>query len=225
MNYDIELQTSGNLDILKERQGIYIFFGKNNEIYYVGLAVNLYKRIRTHLNKRDTGTFLYSHLFDTVKIIFHDDPETLGDLESEIINKLKPLVNRGKVYYTKSSMMLGTINTEICLASISLDGPRCTRKATYNGFCIFHDPLQSEIPHDLRGKYVTIEMLRLLNGCDFNIKGKRLYFRMSKKTFGRLMTEFTYADIQYKRNEAVLTFKRHFILIDDDDVIRLTRFG
>jgi predicted GIY-YIG superfamily endonuclease len=206
------------------KPGIYVLSSDEGVVLYVGRSLNLKNRVKSHLNS--TGNqFISMHTgkFYLIDIIYHDDISSLDDKETEIILKLKPQLNGSKTNYQKT-IDLSSINEYgkmpiiKCKHKTSLFN-ECGSHANFNGFCTFHNPDNFNFSWVLKGKFITTEMQRLLYENEF--KKYPMCFYMNKQTFGKLLLEKTFAEIEYINNEVVLKFKKHFIIIDEDETIRL----
>lgn len=83
------------ISLLPDRPGVYILKNKANEIIYIGKAVSLKKRVKSHfLNKDDSikQSYLVRSIFDIDYIITENEVEALL-LESNLIKKYSPKFN------------------------------------------------------------------------------------------------------------------------------------
>lgn len=90
--------------------GVYILYGENGAVIYVGKSVDIAKRLSSHAKDSD--------FFNDVKSLGYY--RTLGGYEMEIletylINELKPLANKGKTYFRahEYSERISEIDSEI----------------------------------------------------------------------------------------------------------------
>lgn len=207
---------------IKYSSGIYVLLSDEKIPLYVGKSVSLKSRVRGHLSGfGDKHIIEHVGKFHFVGIIYHEDDSTLDAKETEIINKLKPELNISKTNYPKVIDM-STINDRGILVPTKCKHYKtffetCGSNANSNGYCSIHDP--SYFSWIYKGKYITSEMQRLLYECKY--KKDRLYFYMSKQTFRKLFAEKTYAEYDFENNETVLRFKKHFVILDDEETIRL----
>lgn len=74
-------------DVLKKQPGIYSLY-KDDRIYYVGLASNLFGRIKHHLRDKHKGEWNYFSIFIVKRVKF------LKDLETSLIRIAKPKGNK-----------------------------------------------------------------------------------------------------------------------------------
>lgn len=77
--------------------GVYVMYGEDDEVIYVGKSIDISKRLSGHARDSD--------FYDSVKSLGYY--RTVGGYESEIletylINELKPSANKGKTYFRSS---------------------------------------------------------------------------------------------------------------------------
>ncbi|MGQ9473201.1 MAG: GIY-YIG nuclease family protein, partial [Candidatus Caldatribacteriaceae bacterium] len=84
-----------NLSVLPQKCGVYLFRNSQGEIIYVGKAINIQKRVKSHFTHRDLSPFRKEMLEET-KVINYllttDEHEALM-LEEELIKAHKPQYN------------------------------------------------------------------------------------------------------------------------------------
>lgn len=90
------LLKSKDVEVLPEKAGVYLFFGKSEIPLYIGKSINIKDRVLSHfINDVDSSTELeISQQIERIETI-----ETGGELsalllESELIKKLQPIYNR-----------------------------------------------------------------------------------------------------------------------------------
>lgn len=85
-----------NLDLsaIPENPGVYLMFDSDNNIIYIGKAVNLKNRVKSYFqnNKDDKTRALVSNIFNIDYIVTDNEIEALI-LESTLIKKIKPKYN------------------------------------------------------------------------------------------------------------------------------------
>lgn len=84
-----------NLTPLPDKPGVYIMYGKNNTVIYVGKAINLKNRVKSYFQNRDQGEKVKALVSNIIKydyIITDNEVEALI-LESTLIKKFKPKYN------------------------------------------------------------------------------------------------------------------------------------
>lgn len=103
VDFDIKVK-SNYIDRLPHYDGgLYFFFNDDDELMYIGKAVSLYHRVREHIKGKWSNTYGYSHNFTKIGILVIETEEERDSLETEMINKYKPLLNLAKVTsYTTS---------------------------------------------------------------------------------------------------------------------------
>lgn len=87
---------------IPNRSGIYIIFGCNDDVLYVGKAKELRGRVKGHF-AGTTSLKDVAHNFDEVSGFFCDDETERDIYETYIINILKPKLNVEKTYTYKTS--------------------------------------------------------------------------------------------------------------------------
>jgi len=100
-NFDIELPVDEVNNIPKNKAGIYLFYGANNDLLYIGKTKLLRQRIRQHLLSNDINTELLRHHFVFVRCIYVDDSLERDIYETYMVNTLRPLFNIDKVLVDK----------------------------------------------------------------------------------------------------------------------------
>ena len=80
-------------ELIKGRQGIYALY-KNDRLYYVGLASNLKRRIKDHLNNKHKGQWTHFSLY----IIREHDH--IKEIESMILDIADPTFEGGLQWLT-----------------------------------------------------------------------------------------------------------------------------
>lgn len=212
---------------IKQSPGIYVLLSDESIPLYVGKSNDLRGRVKSHLSSNGQVSIeMHTGKFYFIGIIYHDDLKTIFDKETEIIHLLQPVLNRAKINYL-SDVDLAKINEyeilipSLCRYNIGLF-QTCRLVAQNGGYCKVHDPENFKYSWVTVGKCITSEMQRLLHEREY--KGNSNYFYMSKITFGKLLREKTFVVIDYINEETILKFKNHFIIIDDDDTIRLERY-
>lgn len=80
---------------LPQSPGVYLFFGRTGEILYIGKAINLRSRVRSHFNKNSADFFkgdLIKRIANLDWIITKDEKQALL-LENQLIKKYQPRYN------------------------------------------------------------------------------------------------------------------------------------
>lgn len=79
--------------------GIYLLYGDNGDLLYVGKSKNLKSRVKSHVNGKSDNTRDFSEKISKIQCIFTDSTLDQDVIETLIINKLKPCMNRDKTYF------------------------------------------------------------------------------------------------------------------------------
>jgi len=76
--------------------GVYFFFGKNDELLYVGKSINIYKRLLSHFSNANHNSRAAEIWNETYRIETKTTASDLGAslLELQYIKNLKPMMNR-----------------------------------------------------------------------------------------------------------------------------------
>ena len=218
--YDLFITRDKYLQI-KRSPGIYIFLSDDKIPLYVGKSNNIRHRVRQHFSPSGNKTRHYqTGKFYFIAVIYHKIIETLDQKETEIISLLKPALNVSKVNYTKIIDIseindFGKLIMPKCKFNKGLSD-FCNIIATDTGYCHIHDP--SYFHWIYNGKYITSEIQRLISE-EKNKQNSHLY--MSKSTFRKLISENTFAETELVNGKIVSKFKNNFIIIDEDEIIRL----
>lgn len=228
LKFDLTIKKE-NHNKIPTRPGIYVLYDKDNQVLYVGKSNSLRNRVKQHFyGHNNSRTNVYANKYESVSLIFCDELTLLDELETRVIQRLRPLLNIDKVNYeihkkieVDYTPLDGSFKNIKCAFEDVVYG-QCKSAAKDTGYCFMHDPINIYYPWVWKGKLITSEMQRLLHGSDFSHKS--LYFYMSKYTFGKLLFEKTFAEIDFINNETVLKFKKHHIVVDNNDVIRLERY-
>ena len=87
---------SSLLSEIPHEPGIYFFFGKNDELLYVGKSINIYKRLLSHFSNANHNSKAAEVWNETHRIETKTTASDLGAslLELQYIKNLKPLMNR-----------------------------------------------------------------------------------------------------------------------------------
>lgn len=109
---ELDGKLTENLANLPEKSGCYLFYDKNDVLLYVGKAINLKKRINSHLiGKKKFISHPALALTQTVQFIrTHNEKEALL-LEQKLISELKPRLNFRGIY--------GSFLYYLCIQKIS----------------------------------------------------------------------------------------------------------
>lgn len=97
MNKHIELTTTNNVNSIGKTGGIYLFYGSDGELLYLGKAGDLRTRVVQHLNGK-SNTVDICKFFDSVGVIYIDDRVYRDVLETMLINLWKPKLNVDKAW-------------------------------------------------------------------------------------------------------------------------------
>lgn len=103
-NFDIEIDIKDHKKLPKQ-EGVYLLYDWDNTLLYVGKARSLYDRMFTHIGTKQDNIFDYKFLFKSIKAVYTKDPCESQICETYLINKLKPKLNRYKVYYENDVSM------------------------------------------------------------------------------------------------------------------------
>ena len=98
---------------------IYYFYDKNKNLLYIGKTTALPQRMSAHFSKSVMENDSWKTEVDLTNIIIYRCP-TKTDLdiyETYLINKLKPLYNKDKVFYDKSTLELPELKPTIYIYS------------------------------------------------------------------------------------------------------------
>lgn len=99
--YEFEFDKN-NTKLIKQIGGIYCFYGKENDLLYIGKAADLRNRIRGHFAGTTSLKDVY-HNFNKVKGFYCSNPVEREIYETYLINELQPKLNLDKVFtYTSS---------------------------------------------------------------------------------------------------------------------------
>lgn len=79
-------------------KAIYCFYSKDNEILYIGKTIDVQNRLRQHWSGK-TNTQYCFYEFDKAYIYYIDRETDLDELETILINTLKPKYNKDKAFY------------------------------------------------------------------------------------------------------------------------------
>lgn len=205
---------------IKNIPGVYVLLSDDKVPLYVGKSVTLRFRVKSHLTSYG-NIYIAKHKekFYYIGIIYHENIKTLNSKESEIIKLLQPELNSQQANYPKSEDISFIKEYEVLVT------PKCKQCGSYanmNGYCYIHDPANFYFSWIIEGKFITSEMQRLLYEKKYTQLGS--YFYMNSRTFGKLLLEKTFAKVEFVNNEVKLKFKKHFIIIDELETIRLERY-
>ncbi len=101
-----------DLDNLPETAGVYLMYGENNTLLYVGKSTNIKSRVRSHFtNDYQTSTDL-KLIKEVTKIDYIETAGEMGALlrESTLIKKLSPIYNRALRHGRHMVVLLKTEN-------------------------------------------------------------------------------------------------------------------
>lgn len=212
------LISRNNVHELPNRKGIYVLYSEERISLYVGQSVNVRNRVLCHVygNSYNLSIENIERIYK-IGIIFCSETDSLDEVEQKYITLLKPLINVEKVDYVK----------DVDIQTLKKQGPfnfvlckHCNKISTRGGYCYYHDPNKIvSPPWIMRGKPITTEIQRLIHETKYS--RQPFYFYMNNVTFGKLVSEKTFAIIDYINEEIILKFKKHFIIIDESKVIRL----
>ena len=93
-------------EMIRGRAGVYALYRKR-KLYYVGLASNLMRRLKTHLKDRHHGAWERFSVYLTV----HD--EHLKELESLILRIVNPTGNKTLGKFTNSESLRSKLNSRM----------------------------------------------------------------------------------------------------------------
>lgn len=82
---------------INNKSGVYMFYGKNDELLYIGIAKNLINRIKSHISG-NTNTYKFYKEFHRVELFYIQNGMERDILETYLINSLSPKYNKDKVY-------------------------------------------------------------------------------------------------------------------------------
>lgn len=110
------IEIANNLsDSIKRKPGIYMFYGPDETLMYIGKTQDLFERIKNHLGGYAENTADVHHNFHSVACIFVESPVDREIYETYMINELKPLLNTNKVYTYKTSRYLDAYQSKEAL--------------------------------------------------------------------------------------------------------------
>lgn len=100
------LKTS-DIDVLPEKTGVYIFFGKSEIPLYIGKSINIKDRVLSHfLNDTESSTEMeISQQVERIETILTSGELSALLLESSLIKKLQPIYNRKLRYVRKLTFL------------------------------------------------------------------------------------------------------------------------
>jgi len=91
---------------IRNRQGIYALY-RRGKLYYVGLARDLRKRLRTHLRDKHGSSW------DRFSVYLTIGDEHMRELEALILRIVKPLGNQVKGQFAKSESLLPKVRRDL----------------------------------------------------------------------------------------------------------------
>ena len=98
---------------------IYYFYDKNKNLLYIGKTTALPQRMSAHFSKSIIESDSWKTEVDLTNIIIYkcSTKTDLDIYETYLINKLKPLYNKDKVFYDKSTLELPELKSTIYIYS------------------------------------------------------------------------------------------------------------
>jgi excinuclease UvrABC nuclease subunit len=107
MDYKIKFLSVFDLDGLQNARGVYIFYGDDLDVLYIGTTKNMRTRIFSHL-RQNTNSRTYCHLFAFVELFY--DLNIIH--EEEFIRELKPLFNEHQIMPYVSTSISNSIRSK-----------------------------------------------------------------------------------------------------------------
>lgn len=89
----------GEIELFYSNRGIYVLYGEDTRVLYVGKSRKLYARIRNHIKGVGTSSE-FSGLIAKIGVIPIEELAHLDIYETHAINTFMPEFNRDKVYYS-----------------------------------------------------------------------------------------------------------------------------
>ncbi len=94
-----------NIELIPRKSGIYLLYGEDKNLLYIGKAENLRDRVKVHVSGQDFSSRKFSRLIQSISCIFVSCPMERDIYETYMINVLKPTFNTKKVYLYESEIM------------------------------------------------------------------------------------------------------------------------
>ncbi|MEC1869691.1 nucleotide excision repair endonuclease [Bacillus paralicheniformis] len=95
------------LDKQTRLSGIYLIFGGDDELLYIGKAKNLRIRLKQHFQGKTNTKDLSNH-FEKYRYFICEDPFEREMYETYLINTMMPKANKSKVYFKREDFEVAT---------------------------------------------------------------------------------------------------------------------
>lgn len=89
-----------NKILVRDMAGVYLLYDRKGKLLYVGKSVNLRDRLLDHIKGVGNSSAFFRDIHE-ILVYFCDDPMEREIYETYLINKLKPVYNRSKVYHAE----------------------------------------------------------------------------------------------------------------------------